>query len=179
LGKRVVTGDDAGVDAGQFLELKGTASTAPEQSLNEWSILPPLPEDELQLLRAKNAELTKDALESKHREEDLNKARETLRALVRDRDAELQAVKESSRLTLLQHQQWCDQMSEELRAECERAQLFSAELNVQNARIEELVGTALQMKERIQALLDSNSWRFTAPFRWGKLKFSRVFRRSN
>lgn len=88
LGPRVVVGTDAHVTAGQIISQKGSTSVPPAQSSNKESILPPLPEDELLTLRAKNTGLVEAIAASQRREDELKNAGQALRSLVQQREAE-------------------------------------------------------------------------------------------
>lgn len=168
LGARVVVGTEA-ITAAQLMAQNGTLNVADAQHTNAWSVLPPLPEDELIDLRSRQQEWL-------HSEAQLRADLEQLNARMIEKDDQLTQVGRTeaelrneleqldTRLVTKDHQ--LNKVRQEL-------QETGHQLVTARARLEECNSQLVYHQEELQAIRASNSWRVTAPMR----KLAAIFRR--
>lgn len=160
LGPRVVAGTGV-ITAVQLMAQHGALAVPEAQNANGWSALPPLPEDELLELRSQKAKwLRADA--------EWQAGVEKLRADLSVKDQQLNQVGEALQQT---HQQ-LDQVRQELRQTSQQLnqvrqelQQSHCQLKTTQVQIEECKGRWVALKNELEALRASTSWRVTAPMR--------------
>ncbi|HVZ10777.1 glycosyltransferase [Rhodopila sp.] len=185
LGPRVVVGEDAIVYSRMAAD--GSAITFSDQGGNPWSVLPPLPEDELLSLRQalRDAEaaaraVSEDAKAQQARHESelaaqcartaaqvyaLRLAGDELRNAVDAKTGQLRIAQAFSRSLLAELEG----------ANARVARLADAETR-QAARVEGLEQEAAASRAMVEQMRQSTSWRVTAPVRWTGQQLRRVRR---
>ena len=149
LGLRVIVGEEAIAEPPSASS--GSTSKSADQAANAWSVLPPLPEDELMALRTRVARLEVDADSFGRRELQFAKAEARLGAALEEKDREIQTERKHARAA-------------------------SSEASAQAARAMQLAKAIDQQCTQIHSLLQSHSWRVTAPLRWSGLQARRALR---
>ena len=167
LGTREIVGNAAIIDRELLAGLKGSHSSPPDQSLNPFSQLPPLPEDELLGLRlaVANFEQHVALLESSN---------EQLLAS----DSSLRSALGACQVELRTQQQLVTQREQQIRAEHVQVQVLSDEVTAQAAKLLAQTQTIEQHENQIRALLESRSWRATAALRWTGRQLRRAWRKA-
>ncbi len=182
LGPRVVVGTDA-ISAAQLMAQHGALAVAQVQNSNAWSVLPPLPEDELLALRSRQKEWLHSEAELQAELERLNASLALNNRLINEVQQELhqtqtqlrqaQQASQKTERNLDQAQQDLEKTERQL--EQARRDLLETQqkLTSSQARIEECDGKLFACKEEIRAIRASTSWRVTSPMR----KLADFFRR--
>jgi glycosyltransferase involved in cell wall biosynthesis len=186
LGRRVVVGDAALVDP-RSIPLNGSYSSEPDESRNTWSVLNKMPEDRLKELTNAIAEGYAD---SKKKEMEIFEAKEKIARLTKSEEekegriAELISQLDDARAEAIDGAKKTESLAKKLRQRLlilERdseiltlknenssetiTQLSSSlkEMHRSQRQVEELHSIA---QDRVTELLESTSWKVTAPGRW-------------
>jgi hypothetical protein len=161
LGPRVVAGTDA-ITASEVLMAQRGALAIPEaQNKNSWSVLPPLPEDELLELRSQKHNFLKAEVEWRAEAK-------TLRASVSAKDQQLHQAKHESEHAQQQLQrvrQESQQIQQHLHQANQNLMQTQQKLKSTQARVEECDGQLIAFESELRAIRASTSWRITLPMR--------------
>jgi GT2 family glycosyltransferase len=178
LGVRVVRGSAAVVQS-RLAALDGSHNSTPDQCGNPWSALVPLPEDELHRLRAHCSilEVRNEANEQTQQSERqqwleqmqrLEEERQLLFHQAQERHAEAITLRNSltdSESKLAVARSYCTRLSNRAARSASEARDLSAALQSQSHELR-LSNQRLQgLKQQLQELRDSRTWRWTKPLR--------------
>ncbi|WP_155419693.1 class I SAM-dependent methyltransferase [Variovorax paradoxus] len=161
LGPRVVAGKDAITAAEVLLAQRGAHAVPEAQNANGWSVLPPLPEDELLELRSQKNNLLQVQAEWRGEVERLH-------AGMGMKDQQLhQAQQESQQAQqqLQRIQQDSQQAQQQLHQAGQELQQTQQQLKNTQTRVEERDGQLAALENELRAIRASTSWRLTSPMR--------------
>jgi len=147
LGPRVVVGKDAITAAEVLMAQRGALAIPAAQNANGWSVLPPLPEDELLELRSHKDNWLQAQAEWRGEVERLH-------AGMGMKDQQLHQAQQESQQT----QQQLHQAQEEL-------QQTQQQLKSTQTQVEECDGQLVALENELRAIRASTSWRVTSPMR--------------
>lgn len=168
LGPRVVVGKDAITAAEALMAQRGAVAVPEVQNANGWSVLPPLPEDELLELRSRKDNLLRIEAELRVEMERLHVSMSTKDQQLHHAQQESQQIQQQLRQAqqgLQQTQQQLQRVQQESQQAQQESQQTQQQLKNTQALVEECDGQLIALRDELRAIRASTSWRVTSPMR--------------
>lgn len=161
LGRRVVAGQDAITAAEELMAQRGALIVPATQNANVWSVLPPLPEEELLSLRSHRDSLLQAEGEWRAEAERLNDSISLKNQQLHEAQQETQHIQQQ-----LHHlRQESQQTQEQLHQARQEGHRIQHQLQDAQTQVEDRNARLAALEKEIQALRSSTSWRVTSPMR--------------